>query len=602
MEMRVTEREQYFRERFYRWRQDKAKNEEAVLLTILHVDAYMRAVLHLEDIKSDFYDHTSLKYNELNRYGKREFGVLLYCKFTIQDYFEHANEEEQELLSVIVKNIDGLYEQGRVDTQAKLNALTENCHFWLDKYTQNREDVSQIQSLCCVLYLLLKVLEIFLKSLSGWSKQLAKPFINLDVLVNEIEGLLVKTEERFNQLNTSILNQDKPCAPRNLAEFFDKKYLELAESKPVNHYDLLLTKVSLLETMVIDAKTIGLLLKRNYEIKKKIQNAQSFLNLIEDNGKFIIGRKYFLDLIQENDKSFQELMSCLNLEQRTAFLDKVEQLKNPTNIQKFYASLQYSTSWATALPTSAFRLTVPNEWQNYMVGVIPDTLDSHCKNELKRLIEIVVKDLKEKLVRSDNEMQLWAEKFAEDQEYEQFIKDISIEVIEQIVAFSQTMTESLAMYKNLLLYANNRQKALQEIRWLHEQIDDFLQLHESFWVKLSNFLATFFSFFRTETAGLVAQVRDIQNELNTLKREYSSEFDKVCEAYLQKHGRLHPQLHNLLVEEVKGLGILIHKEKKTVITKTPVRESFSHIRQCFFYLKENPVQLAENPVSHLIVN
>ncbi|OCH98215.1 hypothetical protein A8135_11650 [Legionella jamestowniensis] len=596
----MTEREQYFRERFYRWRQDKAKNEEAVLLTILHIDAYMRAAFHLKGIKSDFYDHTSLKYNELNRYGKREFGVLLYCKFIIQDYFEHANEEEQELLSVIVKKIDGLYEQGRVDTQAKLNALTESCHFWLDNYTQNREDVSQIQSLCCVLYLLLKVLEIFLKNLGGWSKQLAKPFINLDLLVNEIESLLVKTEERFNQLNT-ILNQDKPCAPQNLAELFDKKYLELVASNPANHYDVLLAKISLLETMVIEAKTMGLLLKRNYEFKKNLQNAQSFLSLIEDNGKYIIGRKYFLDLIKENDKSFQDLMNCLNSEQRTAFLDKVEQLKNPTHIQKFYASLQYSASWATALPASAFRLTVPQDWQNYVVGVIPDTLDSQCKNDLKCLIEIIVKDLKEKLVATENEMQLLTEKFAADQRYEQFIKDIPIEVIEQIVASSQTMMESLAMYKNLLLYANSRQKTLQEIHGLHEQIDDFLQLHDNFWVKLSNFLATFFSFFRTETACLVAKVRDIQNKLNTLKCEYSSDFDKACEAYLQKHERLHPQLHNLLVEEAKGLDSLIPRQNNTVIAKTSVRESFSHIRQCFFYVKENPVQLAEMPVSHLII-
>lgn len=80
----------------------------------------------------------------------------------------------------------------------------------------------------------------------------------------------------------------------------------------------------------------------------------------------------------------------------------------------------------------------------------------------------------------------------------------------------------------------------------------------------------------------MAKVRDIQNKLNTLKCEYSSDFDKACEAYLQKHERLHPQLHNLLVEEAKGLDSLIPRQNKTVIAKTSVRESFSHIRQCFF--------------------
>ncbi|ASQ45089.1 hypothetical protein [Legionella clemsonensis] len=591
----MTKRGEHFSELFYHWRLDKAKNEESVLLTVLDIDAYLQTVLDLKNIKNDFHHVTSLNYIALNRYGKREFGALVYCKFIIQDYFACAGEEEQVLLNAIMENIDGLYIQGRVDTQTKLNSLIASCHLWLDNYTQNRVDVFQIKSLCCTLYLLLKVLEIFLKNLGGWSKQLAKPFVDLNSLIHAIDNLLAKTEERFNAINTSTLLEEKSIIPQNLAEFFDKKYLKIAATNPTERYDLLLEKVSLLKTLVTDTRAVSMTLKKRHEVEKRIQNAQALLDLMEDNARRVIGRKYFLELIEENDKYFQDVMNCLDSEEKTALLEKVEQLKKPTSSQKVYSSVQYGVSYVTALPTSAFRLTVPQDWQNYVVSVIPDTLDSQCKGELKFLIETALKKLKKTLADTETELQILAEKFPADKErYEQFIKSkISPEVIEQMIISSEVMMNSLAMYENLLSYANKMREISKEIYALNEKIDCFLQLHNGFWVKLSNFLARFFSVFKTETAKLVGKVQAIQSELNALKQEYTSNFKKACDVYLQKQGILHPQLHHLLTKEAKSLGSLIEIPKKAVMTKTTMHASFSHIRQCFFYLKEDAVQLAE---------
>ncbi|WP_231861924.1 hypothetical protein [Legionella hackeliae] len=588
----VTGKKEYFSEQFNRWRLGEAKKEEAVLLTVLEISSYFETGIEIEQIKKDFCDTTSSRYKELDCFKKRELGALVYCKFVAQDYLQSVDQEEKELLESIIKNIEGLYLQNRTDTQKKLNSLTQNCNIWLDNYTKDKEDPAQIKALCSSLYLLLKILEIFLQSLSSWSKKLAGSFVDIDALIKEIGCLLIKTEVKFNQIK--LLNSAKNLSPvpKNLAELFDKSYLQLLETNPVNTPDALLGKVFSLENMVSHTNRLGAVLKKRMEIKSRLQNAQSLLIALENNAHRALGRKYFLEFIEKHDKHFNELMEHLDSEVREMFLERIEQLKNPNGSQKIISSVQYGASWATALPTSALRLALPQNWQDTVSSVVPATWDSQCKDQLKGIIVGVSKDLKQDLTEVEKEVTSFNDKFAVDKtSYEQFVKEISAEVIETVSVSSNALLQSIQRYKNLLTFVFDTQEKLKEIKSLDNKVSEFLYLYDGFWVKISNFFARFCAFFKTEAAQLVDKAREIQNELRSLEKKHHDVFERVYEEYIKEQGTLHPQLQACFTKNAKAIINTIEIDTKETLANKTIHQSSVVINKGFFSVKKKSTAL-----------
>ncbi|KTC85182.1 hypothetical protein [Legionella brunensis] len=589
---------EHFNELFYHWRLDKAKKEEDILLTAIDISGYAELDLDLRKINEDFKDSNSLKFKELERRGKRGLGTLLYCKFMVEDYLqslEPENKDEKILLEAIMLNLEGLYLQGQVETQTKLNSLIANCNLWLDNHTSNRSNNEHIKSLCYALFMLLKILDISLKGLDSWSKSLAKPFIKLELLEKDTENLLKKTEEKLTLIEAQIVPKDEHSPPKNLAEYLNQNYLQRIEKEPRYNHDALLEKVSLLEIAVQNVEKLSQILKKRETIKFNSQLIQSLLFSLEENERRVLGRKYFLELIAENNNSFTELMGNIGEEAKMSLVKKITQLRNPDNYQKVSSSMQYAASWITAIPASALRLTVPQTWQETVVSIVPATLDSECKCELRILVEKYLKDLNQDLkITEERVKECMEHNLASQEQYEKFINDATPKTIEIINEASKAMLDGLIEYRNLLKLAFIMQQKLKEIKNLDTRVQEFLHQYDGFLVKISNFFAKFFSFFKTETAKLVDEVYETQLGLQSLKEEYQKNFKIACEQF-KKNSPMPLNLEDHLIAQTKEVMKQAGSDEKISAKKQNIYHSIKVIRQGFFSLKQEPCPTIEEP-------
>ncbi|WED42450.1 hypothetical protein [Legionella cardiaca] len=581
---------------FNHWRQDNAKKEEDILLTAIDFVIYLEDGVDLKKINEEFIDTKSPKYNALDRYRKRGFGALVYCKFILQEYLKNlttANMDEIAVLEKIAQNLEDLYLSSRTETQKKINNLTDSYHLWLSNYARAKLNDRQIQPLCYSLYILLKILNISLKGLDSWSKGLARPFIDLGWLDAEVEGLLTETRDTLSLLEMEMERNKRAgdSPPENLTEYFNQRYLQLINQHPIYSYDCLEESISLLEHALRQVEKLGQLLKKRELIKAKIKSTESLLAVLEENERRIIGRKYFLELIAENNALFQELLNNTIEGTSLPLLKKIEQLKNPDNYQKLSSSVQYVTSWATILPTSALRLAVPQTWQESVVNSVPATLDSECKQELKVVAERCLKELKHELLTTKDNPKLTAEvSVSEQEQYEKFIHTASSETVSDLLTTSESMLKSLSEYKKLLKLTRITQQKFTEIKALDESTQEFLQQHDSLWTRLLSFLAKLFSFFNTETVKLVDRVRKIQSELPELKEEHHTSFQSECET-AKKNMIIFPPLKECLIERAKVVVKLTGNEKRVKNKTQDIHHSFNLIEQGFFRLKQDLSEL-----------
>ena len=61
---------------------------------------------------------------------------------------------------------------------------------------------------------------------------------------------------------------------------------------------------------------------------------------------------------------------------------------------------------------------------------------------------------------------------------------------------------------------------MQDIKSLHHTVEGFINTHNTFWVKLSLFLAKFISILKTDAADKVEHIKEIKFNLEKLEKEY----------------------------------------------------------------------------------
>jgi hypothetical protein len=128
-------------------------------------------------------------------------------------------------------------------------------------------------------------------------------------------------------------------------------------------------------------KTEGLKAQKE-AVELKFKAAETLINALKNNDERVIGRKYYLDLINDYYAEYMKVLSQIPDNKKEKLLQNEEQLRNPG----LSSAVLHGMSWATSLFSVGYRSLTPPSQQEYMKSILPQTLDGECKVILKQLI------------------------------------------------------------------------------------------------------------------------------------------------------------------------------------------------------------------------
>lgn len=136
------------------------------------------------------------------------------------------------------------------------------------------------------------------------------------------------------------------------------------------------------KSIIYSLKRIGDLKTQKETIESKLKAVETLLKSIKNNDECIAGRKYYWDFIKDNKAEYDEVMSHIPDIKKAPLLQSAELLAKPD----LSSSILHGMSWATCLLSVGYRMLIPQAQQDYLISMLPQTLDGECKANLKQLV------------------------------------------------------------------------------------------------------------------------------------------------------------------------------------------------------------------------
>ncbi|MCL9684725.1 hypothetical protein [Legionella maioricensis] len=568
------------RERFGEWRGKKADEEQNILESALLVSDYVNSVKQLDAIRVDFLDSQSEQYVALNRYEKRSYGALLYCKLQIEEALDEipvTRITERVLLSDLSNIIEEIYDNPRYNAAQKAADLITKTKKLLNLNPRLLADKKLAKALCFDLYTLLNIMNLSMSQFSWWQTMAVNALVDLNKIKEEVTILLRMTEDKVKQLDKildeSSMTQDidervtsseygdegkeetasllggkaEPLidpVKNTIQDYFNADFLALIKSSNTEDEEFILVEDRM--NKVIEGLN-RLISKRNKKesIRLKIEKVQSLFNAVEENDKKIRDRQYFLELINSNFESFNLLMDKCKGLKKEQLVEKIEQLKNPL----LYQQVLRRVSQATSTITLFYRVCTPQKVQDAVISQIP-TLDSECKARLKDLACAGISTLNQEYSVTDREIAILNHQLSnENIELEKLIAQESTDNLILLVKANSAARDALQRYRAVSDFLTGMVWHLNVIKESTGVLTQFIQTHDGFLVRLSNFFAQIFSLFKSDTAVMIDSAREMKEHLARFEVEYKNELAKELSAIVH-HPDINQEIKDRLQEKI----------------------------------------------------
>ncbi|HBD9436973.1 TPA: ankyrin repeat domain-containing protein [Legionella pneumophila] len=139
-------------------------------------------------------------------------------------------------------------------------------------------------------------------------------------------------------------------------------------------------------------------LKRQKEmLELQFEETDALLEAIKENEERVIGRKYYIDFIDEHKESYTNVMWHISNPVKEELFQNEAQLRH----SGLSTTVLYGMSWATSFLSSCYRFLTPRLQQEYLDSFMPQTLDSQSKALFKKLLQEHKDSLKKEMVRSE---------------------------------------------------------------------------------------------------------------------------------------------------------------------------------------------------------
>ncbi len=529
------EKLQRFKNRFNDWRGPVVSAaEETLLTTVTAISSYVDGVSDVRTLQHDLVAGSPVYEQIVRLFHGRTYGALLYGKLAIEDYYLQCAENnrfadhEEVPLALLVSTLRSLYESPHNNTARRLQQLLTQTHAWLVSLELNNENIALAKTTLLSLYTMLMLVDTKLAHLTLAEKTgLTLLSINRTRARQDVGMLLNKTAERLTELERNLAqparveeNEPHPV-PRTFNQFIDAQCLNLLEQQGPT----LAEKIAQVRTWLADVRTnlTALLAEKTQavDLHQQLKHAITMLLAINTNEQQIIGKQYATELINKNRASFNNLLAHATTQEQQGWERRLERLEHPGLLQQATKVSQYALSWATLLPTLAYRTFAPKSFVSWVSDHSFSTFDSECKLRLKALAEARVSSLHDALTASATIKERLADLLvANDPTVKPQILAASTAKLSEILATTNEIYQVITDYEALSIHIMHNQEKLQEIRGLNETVDSFITMHDGFFVKLSLFLAKIHSLFKTDTAAKVEEVHTIKAALQHLKNQY----------------------------------------------------------------------------------
>ncbi|KTD17524.1 hypothetical protein [Legionella jordanis] len=568
---------------FQNWRLNKSEKEEAILKTVFEIANYMASNPNLKQMAEDLQDSHSELYKKLDQYGKRNYGIVAYVKLSVDMYLENLQEEqlnERELLNNVSRDLESLFINATSETQKKLNNLLFNSNLWLSQCTNNRNNPAEVQTLCFTIYLFLKLFNLTLKGLDSFKRSLAGSLVNLPPLEASLQALLEHTE---NQLKKLEKNSSSP-EPSTVFQYLIGCCRRVL-SAPEHHGNTISEKIEKLHSALTQMAFVILKIKQNQLLSVQLRVAKVLLEAFRWNEQQITGRLYFLEFVDAHRDMFSCFLQGLDGETKAALMQNIDILKNPDKYQQLSSSVRYLASYVFALPTTAFRLTTPKDWQDKMSSISPATWDSQCKAHFREIAEKNIQTTNEQMSSSLEEVKYLTQALFPGQvEVEAMLMQLSTEECDNLAASLNEMRKGLEHFKQLSQIAVQKQAQLKEMMALKIGIEEFLAVHNQFWVVICKLLSLLFACFMTESVKLVDEAKALRKQLE----QFMSQTEHSCKQALTGFNSQLPQtLYDDMLDELQKTVNNKTVPANLMIKEKNVHEAFSTISQRFFKLQKD---------------
>ena len=573
-------------ERFIKWRGQKADSEHKYIKSALLVNKYVHSVKQLETIKIEFSSLHSKYYLKFNKYDRRAHGVLLFCKLEIEEALDQIPESsvtERKLLTDLDNILEHFYHNSRNNIAERIDLLIASAKQLLELNEDQFVDKKQAKRLCFDLYTFLSIGNLALNNLNMAQRLFVNTVVNLDKVKQEVTLLLRMTEKKVEQLDKLLLReqipQQKKPAPlkKTLQEYFNQRYLALMNGKSEAH-DLHALEKNL-DEVTKDLHRLIIKRKKKNEVILKIKKIQDLFNVLDNNDKKIRGREYLLDLIDANKDSFNALMNQSNSSKKRLLNAKIEQLKNPDFYQNLSSKILYGMSWASSMMAEAYRYYAPPEMQQASAKIF-STLDSECKLELKELTLECLFTLNEKLDDTNKEIdKLTCHLSRGDKEFNNLLANESVEGLGLLLKANNAVKDALRDYKRIAKSLEDTVLYLNIIGESNDGLTAFIQTHDGFFVRLSNFFADIWSIFKSDTAAMIDSAREMQGQLSEFELIYKKELADGMNAI-----KNNPDINQVIKDRFKHkIQIDLTKQREMFVGSSPSKED---VRYLIYNLKK----------------
>ncbi|RUR19451.1 hypothetical protein ELY21_04325 [Legionella sp. km535] len=569
------------RERFEQWRGTEARNEQGIIDTVAIIEDYFTSIDSLSSIKRDLAHHKTDHFLKLNVYGGRSFGAVAFCRFVIEEsieLFPDTASDEIHLLKELRTILGELYDNPRKNVVNNANILIGHIQKLLAIKTEDMTQLKQFRSLFVCFFYTLKLLKTGIDNLSDWKKIAINAVIDLDKIILDVKGLTELTEEKIRQIEQALEQLDIEEAKtrdgkKSLQDYFNERFaaLFMADEREVKKF---LNLHSCLDELSDGINSLIAARDARQEISENITKIQCLLNALLKNEQRVTGRQYFLELMNHSMDAFTVLMKHTKGIKKKQLVEKVNQLNAPGILQNISSKFLYGVSWVTSFLAVGYRLVTSNSFQDSIAKKIPSTLDAQCKSELKLLATEYLADLKRQSIEVQNHIMVHEEHLSRgDADLKKLIAHASNETLTHVLTANHTVAEAYGEYRRISFSLTQKHYYLTSLKETHNLLCDFIQQHDGWMVKLSNFLAQFFTIFKSETAVVIDRARALKQKLVNFETEYRKEVHNGVIA-IQNNPHLTKTVKDKFINE---FGTVKSLESFRVIRPAISKEDLDHL-------------------------
>lgn len=591
-----------YTESFNAWRSNKAAIESAQLKTAIEISDYIERA-SFDNIKADLQDNHSPRFEEFNHYEKRSMGTLAFARLAVFEYLESSSstEEERQVIIKIIQSIESLYENPYNNTKENVERLVKEFGRWINEFADKNPNKREVKEACKAIYAVLKIIDITMTSIPSWIKFAARTAgINIDELQEKIRELINTTEEKNKILErqTQLLSLQDSSSPKSLLDSLYAIDLQIINDSSISMLERIETVRERTERIPDDLWSLKAAIDSEQMLLKQKENAELLLQALKQNNQKVTGRLYILEFINKNRKKFDDVITATdNTEDKRDLLKKKEELAQPSLYRKAVSSMQYSTSLLTSIPASVFRYATPKFAQK-ISSYLPDTIDSETKIKLEIVINTHLEKISDELKTVRERIKDESEKVTcGDKTVEQVIQNCELEELinaAQVLSTSKSDTiQTLVQYKELCRIVENGKRVLMLAANYEGELEALIKKHDGFMVKLSNFLAQFFSVCKSETAKTLDCAGELKENIQNFKLEYGSTIQEAQQK-IESSTHIPERIKAAVIEQ---LNIAVEVKPTSKITDKleylSAKKHYELVEKGFFCLKKVAISSAK---------